>query len=80
MSHENQSISLMGTLTDQTGIKLSFKDVDLNQITPLNNKLIAKGNINGEVNFKQNNAVYQPTASIVIDNLNKQNRFRNFEF
>ena len=72
MSHENQSISLMGTFDgpNKKDLKLSFKDVDLNQITPLNNKLVTRGNINGEVNFKQNNAVYQPTASIVIDNLN----------
>jgi hypothetical protein len=65
MSHENQSISLMGTFDgpNKKDLKLSFKDVDLNQITPLNNKLITKGNINGEVNFKQNNAVYQPTYS-----------------
>jgi hypothetical protein len=43
MSHENQSISLMGTF-DGPNKKdlLSFKDVDLNQITPLNNKLIPK--------------------------------------
>ena len=72
MSHENQSISLMGSINgpNRKDLKLSFKDVDLNQITPLNNKLIAHGNINGEVNFKQNDAVYQPTAAIVIDNLN----------
>lgn len=72
MSHENQSISLMGAFkgSNVKDLKLSFKDVDLNQITPVNNKFVAHGNINGEVNFKQNNDVYQPTSSIVIDNLN----------
>ncbi|MFV8346151.1 translocation/assembly module TamB domain-containing protein [Flavobacterium sp. ZB4P13] len=72
LSHENQSISLMGDFKGATikDLKLSFKDVDLNQITPANNKFVAHGNINGEVNFKQNNNVYQPTSSIVIDNLN----------
>lgn len=72
LSHENQSISLMGAFKGANikDLKLSFKDVDLNQITPANSKLVAHGNINGEVNFKQNNAVYQPTSSIVIDNLN----------
>lgn len=72
LSHENQSISLMGAFKGSTvkDLKLSFKDVDLNQITPANNKIVAHGNINGEVNFKQNINVYQPTASIVIDNLN----------
>ena len=72
LSHENQSISLAGIFKDTSfkDLKLSFKDVDLNQITPTNDKLILEGNINGEVSFKQNKNVYQPTASIVIDNLN----------
>lgn len=72
LSHEEQSIALMGAFkgANSKDLKLSFKDVDLNQITPANNKLVAHGNINGEVNFKQNDNVYQPTASIVIDNLN----------
>ncbi len=72
LSHENQSISLAGIFKDTSFkvLKLSFKDVDLNQITPTNDKLILEGNINGEVSFKQNKNVYQPTASIVIDNLN----------
>lgn len=72
LSHEEQAISLMGVFKGASvkDLKLSFKDVDLNQITPTNEKLIVHGNINGEVNFKQNNNVYQPTSSIVIDNLN----------
>jgi hypothetical protein len=72
LSHEDQSISLAGVFKDTTikDLKLSFKDVDLNQITPVNDKFIVQGNINGEVNFKQNKDVYQPTASIVIDKLN----------
>ncbi|MFV8393290.1 translocation/assembly module TamB domain-containing protein [Flavobacterium sp. LB2P6] len=72
LSHEDQSISLMGAFkgTNIKDLKLSFKDVDLNQITPANKKFVAHGNINGEVNFKQNDNVYQPTSSIVIDNLN----------
>ncbi len=72
LSHENQSISLAGIFKGPTvkDLKLSFKDVDLNQITPANDKFVLEGNINGELSFKQNKNVYQPTASIVIDNLN----------
>lgn len=72
LSHENQSVALMGAIDGAAikDLKLSFKDVDLNQITPANDKFVAHGNINGEVNFKQNNTIYQPTSSIVIDNLN----------
>ncbi|CAH0335397.1 hypothetical protein FVB9288_01038 [Flavobacterium sp. CECT 9288] len=72
LSHENQSIALDGNLkgSDFKDLKLSFKDVNLNQITPTNNKLVVQGNINGEIDFKQNKNIYQPTASIVIDKLN----------
>ncbi|MEC5167162.1 hypothetical protein RCH18_002912 [Flavobacterium sp. PL11] len=72
LSHENQSISLAGIFKGPTvkDLKLNFKDVDLNQITPANNKFVLQGNINGEVSFKQNQNAYQPTASIIIDNLN----------
>jgi hypothetical protein len=38
---------------------LSFKDVDLFRITT-NNKFVFEGNLNGQVDFKQNNAVYKP--------------------
>lgn len=72
LSHENQEISLDGELKDTSykDLKLNFKDVDLNKITPANDKFIVHGNINGAVNFKQDKDVYQPTASIVIDSLN----------
>ena len=72
LSHEEQSIALGGIFKGPTvkDLKLSFKDVDLNQITPTNEKFLLEGNINGEVSFKQNKDVYQPTASIIIDNLN----------
>ncbi|MFV8375958.1 translocation/assembly module TamB domain-containing protein [Flavobacterium sp. LB1P71] len=72
LSHEDQEISLMGDLKDTSykDLKLTFKDVDLNKITPDNEKFVFNGNINGEVNYKQNINVYQPTASIVIDHLN----------
>jgi virulence-associated protein VapD len=72
LSHEDQAISLMGDLNGPSykDLKLSFKDVDLNKITPENEKFVFNGNINGEVHYKQNKNVYQPTASIEIDHLN----------
>jgi hypothetical protein len=62
----------MGNLKDNTykDLKLSFKDVDLNQITPTNSKFVFNGNINGAVTFKQDNVVFQPASSIKIDHLN----------
>jgi virulence-associated protein VapD len=72
LSHEDQAISLMGDINGPTykDLKLSFKDVDLNKITPENEKFVFNGNINGEVHYKQDKNVYQPTASIEIDHLN----------
>jgi polysaccharide pyruvyl transferase WcaK-like protein len=48
LSHEDQAISLKGTIKDRTNkdLKLSFKDVDLYKITPKNNQSICQGNIN----------------------------------
>ena len=72
LSHENQAITLKGDIKDISNkdLKLSFKDVDLFKITPADDQFVFRGNINGEVNFKQNNAVYKPTASLTIDQLN----------
>lgn len=72
LSHENQSITLLGDVKDleHKDLKLKFKDVDLNKITPTNDKFIFDGNINGEINYKQDKHIYQPTATLVIDHLN----------
>ncbi|MBX9806861.1 MAG: translocation/assembly module TamB, partial [Flavobacteriaceae bacterium] len=72
MSHENQEITFMGDIKGSTykDLKVSIKDVDLNQITPSDPKFVFNGNVNAIVNYKQNNAVYQIPASIQIDHLN----------
>lgn len=72
LSHENQKIDLNGVIkgSDYKDIVLNFEDVDINKITPFNSKFVFNGNLNGNVNYKQNKNVYQPTASIVIDHLN----------
>ncbi|MWB93247.1 translocation/assembly module TamB [Flavobacterium sp. GA093] len=72
LSHENQQIDLNGVIkgNDYKDLVLNFEDVDIYKITPLNKKFVVKGNLNGNVNFKQNKDVFQPTASVVIDHLN----------
>ena len=72
LSHENQEITFMGEIKGTTykDLKVSIKDVDLNQITPTDPKFVFNGNVNAIVNYKQNNAVYQIPASIQIDHLN----------
>ncbi|GEP51795.1 DUF490 domain-containing protein [Flavobacterium noncentrifugens] len=71
MSHEQQKIELGGILKGKNykDLKLNFTDVDLEKVLPTLSKFTIAGNLNGVVNFKENNAVYQPTASINIDSL-----------
>ncbi|WP_232505653.1 translocation/assembly module TamB domain-containing protein [Flavobacterium crassostreae] len=72
LSHQNQEITLKGKIKDAVNkdLNLSFKDVDLFKITPANKKFIFNGTINGDISFKQNDAIYKPTASLVLDHLN----------
>ena len=71
MSHENQKIALGGTLKESKtkDLRLSFQDVHLDNLLPALEKFTIKGNLNGVVNLKQENAIYQPTAAVKIDSL-----------
>ncbi|WP_264554161.1 translocation/assembly module TamB domain-containing protein [Flavobacterium sp. N2038] len=71
LSHEDQKIDLNGVIKgkDYKDLVLNFENVDINKITPVNSKFVFDGNLNGNINYKQNKDVYQPTASVVIDHL-----------
>ncbi len=71
MSHENQKIALTGDLKGKTykDLKLNFTDVQLDKLVPTVDKFNIKGNLNGAVNLKQDNSIYQPTSSLKIDGL-----------
>ncbi|MBC7605460.1 MAG: translocation/assembly module TamB [Burkholderiales bacterium] len=71
MSHENQRIELVGILKDNKSkdLQLTFKEVQLDRLLPTVEKFNIKGYLNGIVNLKQSNAIYQPTAAIKIDSL-----------
>lgn len=71
ISHENQSLNFKGEIIDQKNkdLELTFTNVNLNKITPDVEKFKFDGNLNGKVFLKQNNAIYQPTASITINKL-----------
>jgi hypothetical protein len=75
MTHEKQKIALMGKLRDTTykDLELNFENVNLGKIIPSVDRLKVVGNLNGKINFKQNNKIYQPTSSIVVDSLNINN-------
>ncbi|MFM7017897.1 translocation/assembly module TamB domain-containing protein [Flavobacterium sp.] len=71
VSHENQSMQLQGLLgsSKNKDLKLVFNNVNLNKITPTIEQFKFDGFVDGEVFVKQNNAIYQPTASLEINEL-----------
>ncbi|MDI9257124.1 translocation/assembly module TamB domain-containing protein [Flavobacterium sedimenticola] len=71
LSHEDESINLIGVIKDRLNkdLQLDFTNVNLNKVTPDVEKFKFAGNLNGKVNFKQSNAVFQPTAQVTIDSL-----------
>lgn len=75
MTHDAQAVELFGVLKDSTykDLQLSFKDVELDKITPTVDSLKFKGRVNGLVDIKQRKSVYEPTSSITVDDLTINN-------
>lgn len=71
VSHENQKMQLNGTIngTKNKDLHLNFEEVNLNKITPDIQEFVFDGKLNGDVYLKQNNNIYQPTASLEIKDL-----------
>ncbi|MFK7033263.1 translocation/assembly module TamB domain-containing protein [Flavobacterium oreochromis] len=69
LSHNDQSMELMGVLRDSTykDIRLSFKDVELDKITPSIDDLRFKGKLNGDIDFKQERNIYEPASELTVD-------------
>lgn len=69
LSHENQKVELNGTLKEATykDINLSFTNINLNKLTPEIELFTFDGTLNGQLNLKQDHVIYQPTASLTID-------------
>lgn len=69
MSHYDEEILLFGVLRDSTykDIELNFTDVDLLKITPRIDSLTLEGNVNGNLKLTQENGVYLPASTLVID-------------
>ena len=77
LTHDKQKITLSGNTKGATykDLQLNFDGVNLGKILPDIVNLKLDGNLNGKVNFKQNNAVYQPTAAVSVDSLSVNNIF-----
>lgn len=71
LSHDNQKVRLYGLLNGKTNkdLNLSFNEVQLDRLLPRLDKFKINGSLNGEVNLKQINAIYQPTSTLKIDDL-----------
>lgn len=75
LSHNNQKMNFYGTLKDSTykDFNFTFKDIDVNKITPSIDSLKFDGNLNGTINYAQNNNSYKPESQLSIDNLKINN-------
>lgn len=71
ISHGDESINFVGLLNGKQNkdLQLTFDNVNLNKVTPDVDKFKFDGNLNGKINFKQNNTVFQPTSTLRIDSL-----------
>ena len=71
LSHGNQSINFIGVLNGKQNkdLQLTFDNVNLNKVTPDVEKFKFDGNLNGKINFKQTNTIFQPTSTLRIDSL-----------
>lgn len=71
LSHENQKVNLNGDLISNTykDLNLNFTEVQLDKLLPKLHRFKIDGLLNGTVNLKQNDAIYQPNSALRIDNL-----------
>ena len=71
LSHGNQNINFIGSWNGKQNkdLQLTFDNVNLNKVTPDVDKFKFDGNLNGKINFKQTNTIFQPTSTLRIDSL-----------
>ena len=70
MRHKEEEIRLFGSIMSEGNkdINLDFKDIDMTKILPEIEDLALEGTINGQLNIKQQNAIYIPQSDMTIDN------------
>lgn len=74
-SSDEQNIKFNGVVKDSTykNLKVAFDKVDLDDITPKIDSLSLQGILNGDLNFKQNEGVYQPFGKVTIEDFTINN-------
>ncbi|MDB9961242.1 translocation/assembly module TamB, partial [Oceanihabitans sp.] len=71
LNHNNEEIKLSGLLrgSNNKDLRLDFKDVNLDNITPEIEGLTLQGVVNGDMDLLQQNGSYLPVSEITIDDL-----------
>lgn len=71
ISHKNQNMMFNGKMRDSTykNFNLTFKDVDLDKITPSLDSISIEGRLNGFAKYEQDNSYHKPLSDIKINNL-----------
>lgn len=75
LSHLDQKIKLKGFLknADDKDLNIDFSNIEINKLLPTITNFTIGGILTGNLNLKQENKIYQPVASLIIDGL-KVNR------
>ncbi len=71
LSHNEQFIDFNGEMKGDTykDFNFTFNDVDISKVTPDIKNLDLGGRLNGELKYKQDNLVYEPSTNLTIDGL-----------
>lgn len=71
LSHNEQFIDFNGEMKGSTfkDLNFTFNDVDISKVTPDIKNLDLGGRLNGELKYKQNELIYEPSTNLTIDSL-----------
>lgn len=71
LSHNDQFIDFNGEMKGSTykDLNFTFNDVDISKVTPDIKNLNLGGKLNGELKYKQDNLIYEPSTDLTIDSL-----------
>lgn len=71
LSHNDQFIDFNGEMRGSTykDLNFTFNDVDISKVTPDIKNLNLGGKLNGELKYKQDNLIYEPSTDLTIDSL-----------
>lgn len=71
LSHNDQFIDFNGVMNGSTykDFNFNFNDVDISKVTPEIRNLTLGGKLNGELKYKQDNEIHEPSTSLTIDSL-----------